>query len=147
MKNVRTGMTVDRTPAAVYAYLVDLGNQPEWRFDVSSSELIAGTAGEVGAKYKQRSQQGRKQGDVEVELTTAEPSTAVGFRTLNPGSVTLSGSWRITPTGSGSSIVTEVVLEMGGLFQLIEPLMARSLRRTAAKYHESLRERLERLEG
>jgi hypothetical protein len=77
-----------------------------------------------------------------VELTDAQPGRRVGFRTLDEGPVTASGTYNISGAGSGSEVVNDVKIETRGFVRLFEPFMGPQLRKTSARYEEALRERL-----
>jgi hypothetical protein len=77
-----------------------------------------------------------------VELTEAQPLRRIGFRTLDEGPVTASGTYGISPAASGSEVTNDVVIETHGLVRLFEPLMGPQLRKIAAPYEQALRERL-----
>ena len=142
MKTVQTTVSSPKPPEEVYAYLVDFGNQPEWRFDVLESGLVGGEAGRTGARYHQRVKPGRKEMSSEVELTKADAHRTVAFRTVDDAPVTASGEWQVSPEGSGSRVVCDVAIEAQGFVRLFEPFMGPSLRRTARRYEEALEERL-----
>jgi uncharacterized protein YndB with AHSA1/START domain len=142
MKQVQAKLSTAKSPQEVYAYLVDFERHPEWRFDVLDSKLVEGEAGRAGARYRQRVKQGRRELEVDVELTEAEPPRRVGFRTLDEGPVTASGTYNISGAGSGSEVINDVVIETRGVLRLFEPLMGPQLRKTAARYEQALRERL-----
>jgi uncharacterized protein YndB with AHSA1/START domain len=140
VKQVTSRVVTPRSPEEVYAYLVNFDNQTEWRFDVLASELTAGEAGQVGARYHQRVKQGRKEIDSNVELTEAEPHRRVAFRTVDDGPVTVSGAWRIEPQGDQTRIDADVAIQPNGLLKLFEPMMGPSLRKTGARYETALAE-------
>ena len=141
MKQVTTRVTTPRSPEEAYAYLVDFDNQAEWRFDVLASERTGGETGQVGARYRQRVKQGRKEVDSDVELTAAEPHRRVAFRTLG-GPVTVSDVWKLETDGGGTRVDTEVAIEMHGFLKLVEPFSGGQLRKTAARYEAALADRL-----
>ena len=142
MKKVQAKVSTAKSPQEVYDYLVDFERHPEWRFDVLESKLVEGETGRPGARYRQRVKQGRREQEVGVELTEAQPPRRIGFRTLDEGPVTASGTYSISPAGSGSEVVNDVAIETHGVVRLFEPLMGPQLRKTAARYEEALRERL-----
>jgi uncharacterized protein YndB with AHSA1/START domain len=142
MKKVQTNVSAKRSPEQVYEYLVDFRNQPEWRFDVLSCELVEGETGRVGARYRQRVKQGRREMDSGVELTRADAPHTVAFRTLDSGPVTASGAWEIRASSGGTHVVCDVAIETRGFVRLFEPFMGPSLRRTAERYERDLTERL-----
>jgi hypothetical protein len=142
LKRVQAKVSTTKSPQEVYDYLVDFERHPEWRFDVLESKLVEGETGRAGARYRQRVKQGRRELEVGVELTEAEPSRRVGFRTLDDGPVTASGTYDISPADPGSEVVNDVAIETRGVLRLFEPLMGPQLRKTAARYEAALRERL-----
>lgn len=138
MKKVQTNVRTRRPPEEVYAYLVDFANHPEWRFDVLESELVQGETGRVGARYRQRMKQGRREMEVGSELTRADSPSAVAFRTFDSGPVQASGEWRIEARGEETHVVCDVAIEAKGFVRLFEPFMGPGLKRTAARYEEDL---------
>lgn len=142
MKKVTAKVNTRKSPQEVYEYLVDFERHPEWRFDVLESKLVQGETGRVGARYRQKVKQGRRELEANVELTEAEPGSRVGFRTLDEGPVTASGTYSIRGTGSGSEVVNDVTIEAHGFVRLFEPFMGPQLRKTATRYEEALGERL-----
>ena len=110
MKKVQAKISTARSPREVYDYIVDFERHPEWRFDVLESKLVQGETGRVGARYRQRIKQGRRELESNVELTDAQPERSVGFRTLDEGPVTASGTYTITASGrpGGRELVNEV---------------------------------------
>ena len=142
MKQVQAKVSTRRSPQEVYDYLVDFERHPEWRFDVLESRLVQGETGRVGARYRQKVKQGRRELESNVELTEADPGRRVGFRTLDEGPVTVSGGYTITGTATGSELVNEVLIETRGFVRLFEPFMGPQLRKTSARYEQALSERL-----
>jgi len=142
LKKVTAKVNTRKSPQEVYEYLVDFERHPEWRFDVLESKLVQGETGRVGARYRQKVKQGRRELEANVELTEAEPGSRVGFRTLDEGPVTASGTYSIRGTGSGSEVVNDVTIEAHGFVRLFEPFMGPQLRKTSTRYEEALGERL-----
>ena len=113
-----------------------------WRFDVLESELVQGETGRVGARYRQRVKQGRRELTTEVELTRAEPGREVGFRTVDDGPVRAWCTYSIAEAGGGSRVTNDVFAEARGFVRVFEPFMGPQLRKTAARYEQALSERL-----
>lgn len=138
MKEVQTNVTTSRTPEEVYAYLADFANQAEWRFDVLESELVEGEAGQVGALYRQKIKQGKRELESKVEETQAEAPRVVAFQTVDSNPVQASGAWTISRRGDQTHVVCDVAIEAKGFLRLVEPFMGPSLRKTAARYEQDL---------
>jgi uncharacterized protein YndB with AHSA1/START domain len=103
VKKVQAKVTTPKSPREVYDYIVDFERHPEWRFDVLESKLVQGEKGRVGARYRQKVKQGGREMEVDVELTEAEPGCKAGFRTLDEGPVTASGTYNIRDTARAPS--------------------------------------------
>lgn len=144
MLSATTSVQAAAPPEAVYGFLADLANDPEWRFDILDSQLVRGSAGEVGAVYRQRAKPGRKEIQTSVEIERAEPHRHIGFRTLG-GPVQVGGLYTITAANRGCAVRCDVTLRAKGVLRLFEPLMAAGMRRTAARYEEDLSGALARL--
>ena len=142
MKQVQTNVTTSRTPEEVYAYLADFSNQAEWRFDVLESELAEGETGQVGAVYRQKVKQGKRELESMVETTQADAPRAVAFRTVDSNPVQVSGAWNIRRQGDDTHVVCDVAIEPKGFLRLFEPFMGPSLRKTAARYEQDLARQL-----
>jgi hypothetical protein len=142
LKKVQTNVSTRRSPEEVYAYLVDFANQTEWRYDVLQSELVQGETGRVGARYRQRVKQGRREMEIGSELTRADSPAAVAFRTFDSGPVEVSGQWRISSEGGETRVVCDVAIQGRGPMRLFEAFMGPSLRKTAARYEQDLQTRL-----
>ena len=142
MKKVQAKVSTPKPARDVYDYMVDFERHPEWRFDVLESKLVQGEKGRVGARYRQKVKQGRREMEANVELTEADPGRRVGFRTLDEGPVTASGSYDIRDTGSGTELVNEVTIETHGFMRLLGPVIGPQLRKTSKRYEEALRARL-----
>ncbi|MBB5854970.1 SRPBCC family protein [Amycolatopsis umgeniensis] len=142
MKQVQSRVITPKPIDEVYAYLADFTNQPEWRFDVISCSLAAGTGGEPGAKYQQRVKPRGKEIGSEVELTRADEPTEVAFRTLDRGPVTVSGAWHLKSIGTGTEVICDVTIETRGFLRLLEFSMGPSLQKISDRYEQDLSARL-----
>lgn len=142
MKQVQTNVTTSRTPEEVYAYLADFANQAEWRFDVLESELVQGEAGRVGAVYRQKVKQGKRELETRAQLTQADEPRVVAFETVDDNPLQASGAWNISRRGDETHVVCDVAIEAKGFLKLFEPFMGPGLRKTAARYEQALSERL-----
>jgi hypothetical protein len=124
-------------PAVAYSYLADLRNEPAWRFDVASSELRSGTAGQAGATYAQHITTGKREVDNTVEVTAADGQSLISF-TSSDGKVRVDGTYRVASAADGSVVTTTIVLAPSGAAKLLTPLLRGELRRVAQRYSVDL---------
>jgi uncharacterized membrane protein len=142
MKKVQTNVSTRRPAQEVYDYLADFSNQPEWRYDVLESELVEGETGRVGALYRQRVHQGRRESEIKAKLTQADAPRTVAFRTVDSGPVEVSGAWQISETGEGTHVLCDVAIEAKGFWRVFELFIGPAMKRTAGRYEHDLAERL-----
>ncbi|WP_285724331.1 SRPBCC family protein [Psychromicrobium xiongbiense] len=95
-------VTIDRTPAEVYALLTDGLNNPRCRAGVTSIELVTGAAGSLGARYGQTmSGPGGRPIQGDDEITAAEPGRRLAFQVV-AGPARPQGTYRLAASGSGT---------------------------------------------
>jgi hypothetical protein len=116
---------------------------------VIESELIAGEAGQPGARYRQRVKPGHKEMVTEVEVPRAERPHAVAFRTVDSGPVSATGEWSIRSQEGGTGtpeeetqVIYDGTIETHGFLRVFEPFMGPAFRKTAERYERALEERL-----
>jgi uncharacterized protein YndB with AHSA1/START domain len=97
-------------PERVYAILSDPLQDPRWRSNVVSVELVAGAGGEMGARYRERVRVAGRDIDVEMTIAALHPLRRIGFEIGAP--ITGRASYEVEPTATGSLVVFR--LSMGG---------------------------------
>jgi len=71
-------VTIHRPVAAVFAYVTDVRNVPEWQESAESAEWI-----EQGRRFRERRHFMGRAAELELEVTTLEPERRFDIRTLN----------------------------------------------------------------
>ncbi len=101
-----------RPPDEVFAYLADLGNQPEWRHDINSSELDQGAPGQPGSTWRQEVRTGplpRPHHRV-VELAVVEPDIHIEVRTIDDALLQATASYDLNSDETGTAITVTTSL-------------------------------------
>ena len=133
----------NREPASAFAYLSDLGNQPQWRHDVLASDLQNGAPGKPGSTWRQAIKSGRLPRPHErlVELCIAQPHHKLAFRTVDDAPIRAEGTYELRPAGTGTTItVTTTLTANGG----VGKVALRAVRRHAETTIDRYRVQLER---
>ena len=128
-----------RALAEVFDFLADIRNEVAWnprvvQLDKTSSGPIA-----AGTTFRGRY---HGLGPLETELTAYERPGRLGFRSVGPRA-RLTGTFTLTPTQHGTSVVLVADLQPQGVFKLLEPLMAPMLKRQNAAAAARLQQALE----
>ena len=77
------------------------------------------------------------------EVTKCEPNREVAFAGLMANEIRVSGRRTVEPVGEQTRFTYQATVELRGLYRLLEPLMAASLRKRFAGDLRRLKERLE----
>jgi len=126
MPSAQHTVTIDRPPAAVFAYVLDGEKCPEWRTHVMDIKRISGDGG-VGTMYSQgvRGPMGRRIA-ADYRVTVCEPNRLMEFETLT-GPVRPHGRFEVVADGDGSRMTLSLASDMKGLVAL---LLGRTVKRT-----------------
>ena len=127
---VPTSMSQD----AVYAYLADFRSVAEWDPSIDDAQLVAGTAGQVGSRYRLTMRQLGRTTTLDYETVEAAPSSRVVYRCETGTFVSLD----TVTVGPDGTLEYDARITLKGLGRLADPLMGLLLRRLGAKAREGL---------
>ena len=133
------GTTVINRPVdTVYAYVINLNNDANWRIGLDESGLRQGETLDVGAIGYSRA------GDVEVEwrVETIVPGELVEWELLN-GPFLGQGGYRLKPVAGGTEFTLLADVKPAGFYKLLGPLFGRMARQRNQADVEKLKEILE----
>lgn len=142
-------VAVDRPPEAVFAYVSHLGDWPEWRAALASSEPVAGTpapALEPGARWHLQLHALGRDVEMTVEVIALEPDARLDIRTVE-GPLRGVNSFVVTPSGQGALLRVLGAVELEGPLRLAAALIAPQLREAWHADLQALRSRLEAAGG
>ena len=115
-------ITTSRPPEEAFAFVADLRNMPRWYDTIDSAELVAGTPGEVGARFLVKNER-RLRGDITFDYKTveAEPGRRVVV-TLETQVMTATETYALEPTGEGGTrIAYTSEYQLTGLSKVGQP--------------------------
>ncbi len=138
---------VDAPPDLVWELVSNLRRMSEWSPENQGGEWIAGTPGEVGARFKGRNKRGRASWSTTCEVLEAERGRTFAFGVGTAGRPDTTWRFQLSPLPGGR---TEVVEEFtmrkpaGALTRLLTRLTT-GVRDREADLEEGMRHTLERL--
>ena len=140
MIHVEHTVEIDRPPAEVFDYMMDMANLPEWQ----SSAIEAHWEGEraAGSHIKEVRKFLGKHIESEVEVTEYEPNRRFCLKTLS-GPVPFSVEHTFEPIDGGTRITFVGDGDPGGFFKLAEPVVARTAERQFKSDFDTLKDLLE----
>jgi uncharacterized membrane protein len=131
VRKVEARVTILRRVEDVFAYVIAVQSMPEWRGDVAEAvQLTDGPFG-VGTRIRAGARWfGRPLGIV-VEVTELEPDAKFGYRPVAGPLRTHNVCTFHSEAGSTRVTLTDEI-ELGGIVGILEPVMARLVRRQYA---------------
>ncbi len=141
MERIECEIVVNRPAEAIFAYLSDANNWPEWNSLVleahaDETPLRKGSKVETVVKVL-----GRRIVAVS-EITEHEPFTTFSTRAKSMG-LTFQDSWTFEPVGGTTRVKYLAEAETHGLFKLADPIVARIVKKQWDGNLEALKEMLE----
>jgi len=135
-------LTIDRPPAAVFAYLVDLENLPRWNYAISDTRKVTTGPVGVGTRYRQsRTIPARTHESLEVtELDTDRRLAVSGSLNALPAKI----SYELQPEGRATVLTNTIELRPSGLLSLLAPIATREIKSAVAANLQILKQILER---
>ncbi len=131
-------VTIERPVAAVFAYVTDVRNVPEWQESAESAEWI-----EQGRRFRERRHFMGRAAELELEVTTLEPERRFDIRTLNsPVAFEIRHSFAAVDGGTRVRVHGEA--KLGGALRLAGGVAKRQAERQFRGDFDRLKERLER---
>ena len=136
-------LPIARPASEVLAFVADMTNAPRWQTGLrevrrlTPGPLRVGTEHEFVRRFAGREVASRNR------FVDFDPGRFVAFE-FPQGSITGRGSYRVVPDGHGGCVLTSrVELNVTGVMRLVQPLLARVLRRDVHRDDEALKALLE----
>jgi len=143
MVNVEASTVINRPVEAVFAFVADLENHPTWETNFVEVKRVSPEPLGVGTAYQCVLRVPGQRVTSRIEITEFTPNQRISFRGDRPASAKPVGSITFESLGNGTKVTTLPRPEMGGVFKLLEPLMAGYIKRSNAKHLDNLKTLLE----
>lgn len=135
-------ITIDRRPTAVFAYLADLENLPQWNYAIAETRKVTiGPVG-VGSRYQQTRTVPVRM-DEHLEVIEFEPGHRLALRgSLN--SLPALIDYTLRPEGDTTILTNAVELEPPPPLNLLVPIATHRIKSAVAANLDALKRILER---
>ena len=141
MKPAQQTIVIDRPVGEVFDFVTDQRNTPQWQAGLVEVQRLTDGPPGIGTRHAAvRNFLGRRM-EVTNEYIAYEPGKLVTFKSVS--GPPLEASYFFEPAGTGTRLTSRVQLHGSGLFGLIEPVVAASLRREMKAAFPALKALLE----
>jgi hypothetical protein len=130
---------IARSPEDVYAKIADARNEPQWNTQVSRSDLVSDEPVGQGSRFVTVNR-GKP---YDATITTGRSPDLCVFE-VTGGAFDITTSFAITPTETGSHVVSEFDFRPKGAMKLMFPLMQSAIRKDLAKQSQNFKQFCER---
>lgn len=134
---------ISRPVTDVHSFVVDSNNDPRWCQMVLHSELVAGSAGEPGARYQQVQRPGPVGRNLDVRLLEADPPKRALIRS-STSAATFDVEYQLEETDGGCRLTQNSDVSFRGVGRLSRPLVHLVLPKNTERQLQDLKTLLER---
>lgn len=132
---------LNRPVEQVFAFLMDTSKLSTWQSNLIKTEPLTAGPLHAGSRFREVRRLGRRQSEIQAEITAFEPNKRFETKTLTKPQVTVSYSFEAE--AGGTRLKHKFVMLTSGLMRLLEPLIASSIKKESELDFETLKRVLE----
>lgn len=146
METIARSIDIQRPVEAVFAYVADLRNVPQWVGATKGTHVTPEGPPIVGTKVTQVVSFLGVKLEVTGEITALEPNRSFSFKERS-GPAALEVTYRFEAAGAGTRLSATWKVEPGGLFKVAGPLFASQFKHQTEADFQRLKHLLEAQQG
>jgi uncharacterized membrane protein len=132
---------LNRPVEQVFAFLMDIGKLSTWQSNLIKMESITEGPLRAGSRFREVRRLGRKESEIQAEITAFEPNRRFETKTLTRPHVTV--SYFFEAENGGTRLKHKFVMLTSGFMRLLEPMIASSIKKESELDFETLKRILE----
>ena len=143
MVTVEASAVINRPIDEVFAFVSNFANHPQWEGNFLEGKRLTPDPVGVGTRYQCVLKVPGQRVVSLIDITEYEPNQSIGFRGDQPAQAKPVGRMTFEAVGSGTKVTLLPRPEFGGIFKLLEPLMAGYIKRSNVEHLRTLKSLLE----
>jgi uncharacterized protein YndB with AHSA1/START domain len=143
MINIEVSTVINRPIADVFAFVANFENHPKWESNFREVKRLSSDPDGVGTTYQCVLRVPGQRVVSTFEITEYVRDRKIAFRGDQPAQAKPVGSITFEPVTSGTKVTLFPRPELGGIFKLLEPLMAGYIKRSNLAHLRTLKQLLE----
>ena len=144
MINVEVSTVINRPLAEVFAFVSNFEHYPQWESNFAEVTCLTPDRIGVGTRYQCALKMPGQRVVSLIEITEYTPNRSIAFRGDQPAQAKPVGRLMVEAVENGTKVTLIPQPEFGGLFKLLEPLMAGFIKRSNVEHLRTLKMILER---
>jgi len=142
MPTFESSIEIRRPVEAVFAFVADRRNGPQWQGTMKEIQVTPDGPPTVGTRSTQVVSFLGLKLEAKDEVTALEPNRSISFKSTS-GPASMEATWRFEATGEGTRLSGTYRVESGGLFKVAGPLFASQGQKQMAADFQRLKDVLE----
>jgi uncharacterized membrane protein len=142
MITIETSIEIRRPVEAVFAFVSDLRQSPQWEGATREAHVTPDGPPTVGTRVRKAGSLLGVKLEATNEITALEPNRSLSMKGSS-GPASMEGTWRFEAAGEGTRFSSTVQVEPGGLFKAAGPLLASRFKKQQEADMQRLKELLE----
>lgn len=143
MINVEVSMVINRPIAEVFGFVANFENHPKWETDFQEVKQLTSTPVGVGTTYQCVLKLPGRSAKSKFEIMEYEANKKIAFEGEVAGPARPKGSYIFDSVAGGTKVTALPRPELRGLFKLLEPMMAGTIRKHNKVHLSNLKRLLE----
>ncbi len=143
MINVEVSTVINRPIAEVFAFVANFENHPKWETDFQEVKQLTSTPAGVGTTYQCVLKLPGQSAKSKFEIMEYEANKKIAFEGEAAGPAKPKGSYIFESVAGGTKVTARPRPELRGLFKLLEPMMAGTIRQQNEAHLTNLKRLLE----
>lgn len=132
---------LNRPVEQVFAFLMDSSKLSTWQSNLIKLEPLTEGPLRTGSRFREVRRLGRREAEIQGEITAFEPNKRFETKTLTKPQVTV--SYAFEAEDGGTRLKHKFVMLTSGLMRLLEPMIASSIKKESESDFETLKQILE----
>ena len=139
---IRRSIVIERPAEEVFEFIVDSDNDPKWCPTVLESQLVEGSPGQVGTRYRQVQKPGPTEQELDVRIDRVSPPHEVELHSTTDVAES-DVTYLLEETASGTRLAQTTNMSFKGFGYLLYPILRFVMPSTVEDQLENLKETLE----
>ena len=136
-------IVINRPPDQVFQFLTDLGNVTQWATGVSAVKQLTEGPVRVGTQFEETIRMMGRPMRTVCEVVDLAEGRKFAYKSVSSGMMQYEGQFVAEPADGGTRLSYSSTARLGGLWRLLEPLIAREAKKETQAELKKIKSALE----
>jgi carbon monoxide dehydrogenase subunit G len=136
-------IVINRPPDQVFRFLTDLGNVTQWATGVSEVKVLTEGPVRLGTQFEETIRMMGRPVRTVCEVVDLAEGRKFAYKSVSSGMMTYEGQFVFEPADGGTRLRYSSTARLGGLWRLLEPLVAMEAKKETQAELQKIKSALE----